>query len=118
MTVPVNVAVQLVVTRFSFKTASATRAASALRAETSPERLAMCSASTATGTTIAMSSSAASTSASVNAEARRFLSVAAANFITHTIGRLDQPKHFAALRGQAQLGRARFVRRTVRQEAD
>src|SRR3954468_9066134 len=104
---------QLVVTLFSFKMLSATRAASALRVPISPARLAMCSASTATGMTMAMNNIAASTSASVKAEAR-CLAVAIANFIVHAIGRLKEPENIAVLRSNPDRRRTGFINGSVR----
>src|ERR1700744_3877590 len=108
---------QFVITRLSFSTRSATRTAMLLRAATSPARLAVWIASTATGITMARNSIAAITSASVNA-AQDFLAAGVVNFITLMVACLDQPARKPRTVRQLQRLWAAFINRPVRQELD
>src|ERR1035438_6666445 len=105
---------QFVVTRLSFKTRSATRAAAALRVATSPARLATFIASTAVGMTMARNSSAAKTSASV--KAAQFLLAGIANFITGAQRRFGKPAPEPVAVYQFQRLRTVLVHRAVRQK--
>src|SRR5882724_11636654 len=114
-------------TMVSFRTRSAMRAATDLRCDTSPARLAIFKPSTITGTTAAIRASATSISTSVNAARRRLpvcvcaMFVLGLNFIVQLIGRRHDPDRRIAVllngnAGDAQGVVDRAVRRKINRQ--